>query len=164
MSKSFDELFQTYGPMVIRRCRAIIKDEEAALDVSQEVFLRVYRKGNWEKLEYPSSFLYTIATNLSLNYLRDNRKGPVLLSEGALTVLESGDAPEEQVVNRYFIDQIFTRVKESTRAIAYYHYVDGLTLEETAEMVGLSVSGVRKRLRGLRAVGLKMQGEYESDS
>lgn len=158
-SKSFDELYRTYGPMVIRRCRSIIKDEEAALDVSQEVFFRVIKKGNWEKLQYPSSFLYTIATNLSLNYLRDNRKGPVALSENALAILESEDVPEERVINRFFIDQLFTQVKASTRTIAFYHYVDGLTLEETSEMVGMSVSGVRKRLRGLRAVGLEMQGE-----
>lgn len=159
MNRSFDELFKTYGPMVIRRCRSIIKDEEAALDVSQEVFFRVIKKGKWENLQYPSSFLYTIATNLSLNYLRDNRKGPVAISDNMLAILESEDAPEERVVNRYFIDQIFTRVKASTRTMAFYHYVDGLTLEETAEMVGMSVSGVRKRLRGLKAAGLEMQGE-----
>jgi RNA polymerase sigma-70 factor (ECF subfamily) len=35
--------------------------------------------------------------------------------------------------------------------MAVLHYVDGMTLEETAETVGLSVSGVRKRLRSLQA-------------
>ena len=35
--------------------------------------------------------------------------------------------------------------------MALLHYVDGMTLEEVAEEVGMSVSGVRKRLRGLRA-------------
>jgi RNA polymerase sigma-70 factor (ECF subfamily) len=34
--------------------------------------------------------------------------------------------------------------------MAVLYYVDGLTLEEVAEEVGMSVSGVRKRLRGLR--------------
>lgn len=159
MSRQFEELFQTYGPMVIRRCRSIVKDEEAAQDISQEVFIRVLNKGNLDKLKYPSSFLYTVATNLSLNYLRDNRRGPVPLSEGALMILESPDAPEERVVNRFFLDDMFSRVKASTKTIAYLHYVDRLTLEETAEMVGLSVSGVRKRLRGLRTIGLDMKGE-----
>jgi RNA polymerase sigma-70 factor (ECF subfamily) len=35
--------------------------------------------------------------------------------------------------------------------MAVLHFVDGMTLEETADAVGLSVSGVRKRLRGLQA-------------
>jgi RNA polymerase sigma-70 factor, ECF subfamily len=38
----------------------------------------------------------------------------------------------------------------STRVMAVLHYLDGLTLEEVSAEVGLSVSGVRKRLRGLQ--------------
>jgi len=145
--------------MVIRRCRAILKDEDIAQDVAQEVFLRVFRKGGLQKLEYPSSYLYTIATNLSLNYIRDNRKGPVALTDNALMILEAKDKPDEKVTDRIFLDQIFSRAKASTKTIAYLHYVDGLTLEETAEMVGMSVSGIRKRLRGLRSIGLEMKEE-----
>ena len=51
---------------------------------------------------------------------------------------------------------IFTNEKTSTRTIAVLHYVDKLTLEETADFVGLSVSGVRKRLRKLREKGLTL--------
>jgi RNA polymerase sigma-70 factor (ECF subfamily) len=41
--------------------------------------------------------------------------------------------------------------------MAVLHYVDRLTLEETAVEVGLSVSGVRKRLRRLREKGLDLK-------
>jgi hypothetical protein len=46
--------------------------------------------------------------------------------------------------------QLFGRTPESSRVIAVLHYLDGLTLEEVAKEVGVSVSGVRKRLRVLR--------------
>ena len=52
---------------------------------------------------------------------------------------------------RGLLAKIFSKEQESTRTIATLHYVDGMTLEETAETVGLSVSGVRKRLRTLQA-------------
>ena len=48
------------------------------------------------------------------------------------------------------LDWLFGRHKESSRTIAVLHYVDGLTLEEVARQTGMSVSGVRKRLRKLR--------------
>ena len=48
------------------------------------------------------------------------------------------------------LDWLFGRQPESSRTIAVLHYVDGLTLEEVARQTGLSVSGVRKRLRRLR--------------
>jgi RNA polymerase sigma-70 factor (ECF subfamily) len=57
-------------------------------------------------------------------------------------------------LDRLLLDDIFASEKESTRTMAVLHYVDKLTLEETAECVGLSVSGVRKRLRRLRERGL----------
>jgi RNA polymerase sigma-70 factor (ECF subfamily) len=66
------------------------------------------------------------------------------------------DAMQETFV-RLLLDQLFGGERESTRAMATLHYVDGLTLEETAAQVGLSVSGVRKRLRGLRAKGLALE-------
>ena len=47
--------------------------------------------------------------------------------------------------------RIFGRESASTLEIAVMHYVDRMTLDEVAREVGLSVSGVRKRLRALRA-------------
>ena len=47
--------------------------------------------------------------------------------------------------------RLFQRHPESSRTIAVLHHLDGLTIEQVAEMVGLSVSGVRRRLRMLRA-------------
>ena len=51
------------------------------------------------------------------------------------------------------LDQIFALDDEKTRTIAWLHYVDRLTLEETAERSGMSVSGIRKRLRKLQKIG-----------
>ena len=36
----FDSLYRTFGPMVLRRCRFLLKDEEKALDAMQDVFVR----------------------------------------------------------------------------------------------------------------------------
>jgi RNA polymerase sigma-70 factor (ECF subfamily) len=68
------------------------------------------------------------------------------------------DEHEERSVARAFLDDLFSQEKASTRTIAVLHYLDRLTLEETAAEVGLSVSGVRKRLRALRKRGLALEG------
>ena len=64
-------------------------------------------------------------------------------------------APNSQrrhiVPARVLLDRLFGREPESSQLIAVLHLVDGLTLEEVAAQVGLSVSGVRYRLRALRA-------------
>ncbi|MEW5815132.1 MAG: sigma factor-like helix-turn-helix DNA-binding protein [Spirochaetota bacterium] len=57
----------------------------------------------------------------------------------------------------HFLDRLFDAEKETTKVIAVLHYIDNFTLEETAEQVGLSVSGVRKRLNTLRNKGLALK-------
>ena len=61
------------------------------------------------------------------------------------------DETEGRTEARDLLAKLFGRERESTRTMAFLHYVDGMTLEEVAGETGLSVSGVRKRLRGLRA-------------
>ena len=66
--------YEKYGPMVIRRCRQILGNGEDALDAVQDVFVNLL-KGE-EKLDdrFPSSLLYTMATNVCLNRLRKGKR------------------------------------------------------------------------------------------
>jgi len=52
---------------------------------------------------------------------------------------------------RNLLQKLFSAQKESTGTIAVLHLLDGMTLEEVADYTGMSVSGVRKRLRPLRS-------------
>jgi RNA polymerase sigma-70 factor (ECF subfamily) len=49
------------------------------------------------------------------------------------------------------LEKIFKKEKPSTREIAVMHFVDGLTFQEVADEIGLSISGVRKRIRQFRS-------------
>jgi RNA polymerase sigma-70 factor (ECF subfamily) len=146
-----EKLYHRYGPMVMRRCRQLLQDENDALDATQDVFVRLleHRKRLSEK--YPSSLLYRIATNICLNRIRDRRRHGEVHDDDILYQLADIDEPISRFEVRSLLDRLFGQQKESTRTIAVLHYVDGMTLEETAKEVGLSVSGVRKRLRNLRA-------------
>ncbi len=142
--------------MVLRRCRQLLKDEDMALDAMQDVFVKVLNKKNSLKATYPSSLLYTIATNHCLNVLRKENRSSA--DNEILDRIVSAERVEERAVDRIFLDQLFSDQKASTRTIAVLHYMDGLTLEETAEMSGMSVSGVRRRLRKLREAGFTLEG------
>lgn len=147
---AFSELYETYAPMVYRRCRAMLKDDAEAKDLMQNVFLRVYERMDSLDLSQPSSLFWNTATRLCLNRIRDlNRRG--LNVDSSELLLNIACAEDDGLEARSVLSRIFSREQESTRTMAVLHYVDGMTLEETAETVGLSVSGVRKRLRSLQA-------------
>ena len=70
-------------------------------------------------------------------------------------------APEslsDQVGARAMLRRIFASERDSTRAMAVLHLVDGYTLEEVAGHFDMSVSGVRKRLRTLKAHVRELEG------
>jgi RNA polymerase sigma-70 factor (ECF subfamily) len=146
-----EALYRKYGPMVLRRCRHLLRDEEKAVDAMQDTFVQVLRRRDRLDERAPSSLLYTIATNVCLNVLRSEKRRPQTRNETILANIAASDDPEGKVLSRHFLDRVFAREQVSTRAIAVMHYVDGMTHEEVAREVGLSVSGVRKRLRTLRA-------------
>lgn len=136
--------------MVFRRCMAMLRDEAEAKDLLQNVFLRVYERMDSLDLSQPSSLLWNTATRLCLNRIRDRRRRGLDVDASEM-LLNIACAEEEDYETRGILSKIFSKEQESTRTIAVLHYVDGMTLEETAKTVGLSVSGVRKRLRSLQA-------------
>jgi RNA polymerase sigma-70 factor (ECF subfamily) len=145
-----ESLYRKYGPMVLRRCRRLLGDEEKALDAMQDTFVRVLRHSDRLNDRAPSSLLYCIATNVCLNILRSDRRHPKVSGDEILLNVASAEDVEEKAVTRHLLEGIFRRERSSTRVMAVLHYVDKMTLEEVASHVGLSVSGVRKRLAALR--------------
>jgi len=128
----------------------MLGDEDQALDACQDVFVRVVQQRARLNDRYPSSLLYRIATNVCLNRLRDRRRDPATQDEATLLEIACAEEPGAVSDARLLLDRLFGRHPESSRTMAVLHYVDGLTLEQVAEETGMSVSGVRKRLRGLR--------------
>ncbi len=83
--------------------------------------------------------------------IRSGRRSLTSSYSGTLSEIASWDEPhDEKLILTDLIERIFAGEKAGTREIAVMHYIDGMTLEQVAETSGLSISGVRKRLRSLR--------------
>jgi RNA polymerase sigma-70 factor (ECF subfamily) len=149
-SVDVESYYVKYGPMVLRRCRQLLRDEAQAKDAMQDVFVRVIENENTLEDKYPSSLLYTIATNVCISRIRSEnvrRAEP----EEVLDQIACSDNPERNVMVKKVLDYVFSMEseehRESTRAMAVMHMVDGMSLEEVGKMVGMSAIGVRKRLK-----------------
>jgi len=158
MAIDVEAYYRRYGPMVMRRCRQLLKDEDRAMEATQDVFAELVRRRQTLTEEAPSGLLLRMATNTCLNILRTKRRHPEDASAELVDRIVCSQDQEGRIMARLRLDRIFSQERQSTRLIAVLHYVDGLTLEEVAQEVGLSVSGVRKRLRTLRARALELEG------
>jgi RNA polymerase sigma factor (sigma-70 family) len=153
-----DALYRSHGPMVLRRCRQLLRDEEDAVDAMQDVFVRVLRRGEALDDRAPSSLLFRVATNVCLNRQRTRARRPEDPAGELLSRIAAAGDPEGRSSARSVLDRIFGRELESTRVMATMHLLDGMTFEEVAREVGLSVSGVRKRLRALAGHVAELKG------
>ena len=89
-----DGLARSYGPMVLRRCRRLLRDEDEAMDACQDVFVRLLERRDRLDARYPSSLLYRIATNLCLNRIRDRRRRATSGDDALLDQIASAEDGE----------------------------------------------------------------------
>lgn len=144
--------------MVLRRCRQMLRDEQQATDAMQDVFVQLLRNRDHLEDRGMSSLLYRIATNVCLNKIRSRSRRPEDAQSDLLTRIACAGGDEGRSEARAVLDRLLGREPISTTTIAVLHLHDGLTLQEVADVVGLSVSGVRKRLRKLKASLAELEG------
>ncbi len=157
MSVDIRQLYERYGPMVHRRRRGLLRDDEEATEAMQDVFVEVLRRQERLDVAAPSSFLYRAATNVCLNRIRTRKRRPQDADTDLVERIASAPEAEERTLVAAFLDGVLARELPNTREMAVMHLVDGMTLEEVAEATGLSVSGVRMRLRLLQAHVAELQ-------
>jgi len=105
-----------------------------------------------------SSLLYRIASNLSLNKIRSQSRRPEDSDSEILMKIADATCAEERTHARTLLGRAFRGEPVSTATIAVMHLHDGMTLQEVADAVGMSISGVRKRLRKLKGLIVELEG------
>jgi RNA polymerase sigma-70 factor (ECF subfamily) len=164
MALDVEGTYLQYGPLVLRRCRKLLRHDAKAQDAMQDVFVSLLRHEARLDESALSALLLRMATNVCLNKMRGERRRPEDADDELvqrIAVADDGGGDESRAVARNLLGKLFRAedpLAASTRTIATMHLVDGLTLEEVAREAGLSVSGVRKRLRGLRGRLQELEG------
>ena len=119
-----EALYRKYGPMVLRRCRSLLRDEDRALDAMQETFVRVLRRQEGLTAEAPSSLLYCIATNVCLNAIRAERRRPEISGGELLDQIAGCDDVEALGQARHLIEGVFAREEASTMSKGIYSWAE----------------------------------------
>src|SRR5215210_5356781 len=92
--RAFQELVERYQTRLLNFIYRTIGDREKAEDLVQEVFIRVYRHiGRFDRSKKFSTWIYTIASNLAKNELRNRSRNPLVLFQTIKKNWQEDDRP-----------------------------------------------------------------------
>ncbi len=160
---AFAQLVTNYESRVYNLARRMMRDPQDAEDVLQETFISVYRHlDDFHGDASFSTWLYRIATNASLMKLR-SRKPPALSLDEPMEseqdefmpreIVAWDVTPEEALLNsetRAQMQVAMNTLPETLRAVFVLRDVEGLSVQETADVLGISVPNVKTRLHRAR--------------
>ncbi len=149
---ALDDLYRRFAPVVYRRAKALLADEQDALDAVQEVFVIVQRKLDTFRGDAAvMTWIYRITTNHCLNQLRARRareRTRVALEQ--LPEVEAGDDTATALARRDLVTRLLAVLSPREVGAVVHSSLDGMSQTEVAVTLGISERGVRKALARAR--------------
>ena len=173
---SFNQLVSRWERTIFALAYRTLGREEDARDVVQEAFLRAYRGLRGFKGEAKfSSWLYRITLNLCRDWIRRERRAPVVQTPEGTDAVDLADAQAtpaesvEELVSRRELSRAVARAmaelpEEQRTAILLKEY-HGLTFQEIADQLGCPLSTVKTRLyQGLSVLRRRLERQQAEEA
>src|SRR5512142_1670940 len=165
--------FGEHYARILRYVRSIVRDAGEAEDLTQETFLRAYRRrDSLHDRDAVLPWLYSIATHVCLDRLRQRKRQPRTESQLDPELMSPPDPapsaglPLEQEDMSTCVQAYVHELSDRYRAVLLMHDVQGLTTREIAELLGDSTGSVKIRLHRARRqlqTALERSCEFSQD-
>jgi len=155
-----DVAYREYAHSVLRRAQRLLGSDPEAREVLQEVFMALLeRPGQFAGQSSLLTWLYAATTHRCLNRLRDARAQTKLAERHREALIPSSSwcAPDQALAVRRLLGSL----SEELAAVAVYHHLDRMTLDETAEALGCSRRKVAYLLAELRQQLTRLEEHHE---
>ncbi|WP_246939198.1 RNA polymerase sigma factor [Bacillus pinisoli] len=157
------DLYSLYSDSILKYITMMIKDYHRAEDLTHETFIRAFNKLNQgEQMIHPKTWLFSIARNITIDYMRRQNKYRSLLNLFQSQIEASNETERmyqirEESVQLY---KALTSLKESHREVIILRKIKEFSILETCQILGWSESKVKNTLaRGLKVLETKLLKE-----
>ena len=164
-TRAFDALVGRYQTRLLNFIYRTVGDRERAEDLVQEAFIRVHRHlARFDQSKKFSTWVYTIASNLAKNELRNRSRNPLVLFQAMTQGWEDEERPLEFEDNSYRPDDLYRKrhirslventvaqLPEHHRQVFVLRELEGKSYEEIAEITRCNLGTVKSRLNRARS-------------
>ena len=160
----FEKAAMPYVDSLYNTAYRMTRNSEDAEDLVQEVFIRVHRHlHRFDRSKKFSTWIYTIASNLAKNELRNRSRNPLVLfqtikknwqdEERPLQFEDSNSRPDDMYRKRHLrelVEESVERLPEHHKQVFILRELEGKSYEEIAEITACNLGTVKSRLNRAR--------------
>lgn len=177
-NNAYTVLYHRYSARVMGYVQSLVgMGNQAADDIFQEAFIRLYRERNRTKqvenspLRNVGGWLFRVARNLSLNQIRSEsyltempsgyHEKLITTTGDAFPALFGDELDEEELMQK--VHQVVATLPIGLREVFVLREINGMSYEETAEIVGCSMEAARMRLSRARSAIRQALAPYHNE-
>ena len=174
---AFRELFERYNRRVFAVAFGVVKNQEDALDVVQEAFIKVHKHiGGFQGTSSFYTWLYRIAMNLAIDHVRRRRKVVEFdetikkedaSGDGTLLPRLANENPSKTLIKKELTERLEAALEELPeyhRAVILLREVEGMSYEEMAQVLNVPKGTIMSRLfHARRKMQERLEGYLEGD-
>ena len=153
--QQFLEWYDQYVGKIYRYIYFRINSEEAAQDMTSEVFLKSWQYLNQKSVNNPRAFFYQLARNMIVDFYRKKDKSPIALEEIADKSIADKSSDSQGLASLSLemdsVKKALQKLNADYQEIIIWRYLDELEIKEIAEILGKREGAVRTLLS--RALG-----------
>ncbi len=155
-TECFGHIVEHYSKPVFLLICGIVRNQEDAEELTQDVFLKIYRTlKNFQGNSLFSTWLYRVAYNTAISYTRKKKQEFLYIEEQTMNNISDRDVDEafENTVteeNLQALHRAIDKLSPDERGIITLFYMEEKTIEDIAEVTTLSSSNVKVKLHRIR--------------
>lgn len=154
--RAYEALYRLHVGRVVALCYRLCHDRDMAEDLTQEAFVQAWRKlSNFRGDSAFGSWLYRIATNTALSYLRKQTPFKRSLDIADVEEPSARDDTDEQLG----LEQAIGKLPDGARAVFVLYSLEGYTHDEIAKLLGIAQGSSKAQLHRARQL---LQGHLTS--
>lgn len=137
---------------LLKYCYAKVSNRELAEDITQETFLKFWQTKTYQSMGKEMAYLYTIARNLCLDYLKKKKEELPGEDEFFENIPDENAKLEETVLNRILLRKALNHLGAEDREIVLLHFVSELSVTDIGKILGISRFAVHRRLKAAKEI------------
>jgi RNA polymerase sigma-70 factor (ECF subfamily) len=135
---------------LFRLAMRIVQNREEAEDIVQDTLMKLWsQQAEWAEIQNIETYTLTMCRNLALDRLEKKERQNLTLNEAIHDQADNAPAPDDQLISRQQHDlarQLIDQLPEKQRTTVQLRDIEGMTYQEIADVMGITVADVKVNL------------------